>query len=1414
MSIEKLLEQLRSLDEKQQQEFLSGIQDLIDARYIDKSKVAELQKEMNLLLKENNLVRQQALVKFSRKEHQTIAYQLGKNLIDVFNGKKGISSIPVWAAQLFVESIARKDPSNLNPFQKKVYILSEYGDVLTAPNLKTGLALAFEKVAHQLKGDVRQGVEVEGEYQDINNKKALGIAQTQANVKKQSTEDQASVVLQQQKIIKQVIQKELKETVKASMDTLKIACIMDEFTYFCFSPEAQLLQISPENWLDEVTEFAPDILFIESAWQGKDGLWKSKVSQNSAEVINLIKFCKLNGIKTMFWNKEDPVHFGTFVDVAKQVDVVFTTDIDCIGRYKAHVGHDQVYLMPFAAQPKTHNPIEKYERKDAFNFAGSFYLKYPERQRDFVNLTAVATKFRDLEIYDRNFNNPHPHYTFPEQYQKYILGRLEPHEIDKAYKGYVYGINMNTIKQSQSMFARRVFEMLASNTIVLSNYSRGVCNFFGDLVLCSDNPTELERQLNRIVHDQNLVDKFKLLGLRKVLSEHTYEDRLGYIANKLKIKVTNKENCVAVFAVAENDEQLKAIIDNFVAQTYEHKKLFIYNPNSLEIETSSEVHSFNHLNQIDVLIQEHEITHLTFFNPAHLYTKDYLFDMMLNFRYLKYTDIQCVTKDAHYTFDHKLSLISGKEYLEVQHVVLDRSVLKIVDPDVSLLIESFVDNVNGRQPIPAMAVDRFSFIVGGKACDAEVIKHVMVDIQDLDTGVELKQNLLPYAENISAMNPNEGEVQSFEVDYLAKTVVSPYTAIRVDCSENHFKVHSKLAKDEYKYLTLLKHIKKISENISLLVNADTKADVQFAIEFYDVKANKIGFEMFEINRMYQVQLPANTKHFNVSLRMKGSGSVNLQEVIYTIHPQTKKQVNDSSLVTLDAEVFKNQLVKGSSSQIQFAGNQGQLVIKTTLPPAKHAYMYMKKVYTREELNLVLNSEFELFAKTTAEDVRIVFEFQDANHQKISHSMNPILGGHALAIPMECVYVRIGLKVVGSGVTEIERLSLGVVKNPVNNFIPKSTTLVVAKQYPAYDDLYKYGFLHARVKAYKKANQLVDVFKLTNDAAKFGFSEFEGVDVLSYDHEMLDKLLASGIYKKVCLHLMDNKMWEVVRKYQDTVQVLIWVHGAEIRSWSRRAYEAARLGEVEATRQHRLGLQRKAFWVNLIKNELHANTQFIFVSKYFLNESEEDLGIRFPANQTHIIHNFIDTTLFNYIPKDASQRFKVLSIRPYANLGYANDLTVKMILELSKHADFNKFSFTICGDGELFDETTAPLKQFSNVKLLKGFLTQHQIAELHKEHGVFLVPTRIDSQGVSRDEAMSSGLVVITNNVSAVPEFVDNDCGILVPPEDSIAMANALIGLAYSANKFKKLSEKARNRVLSQSAYSETLAKELNLVSVN
>lgn len=161
---------------------------------------------------------------------------------------------------------------------------------------------------------------------------------------------------------------------------------------------------------------------------------------------------------------------------ARCADFVFTTDIDCIKKYKNALGHDRVFFLHFAAQPQVHNPIEKHERKDKFCFAGAYYHKYPNRAKTFDAFAEVFMQTKGLDIYDRNYNAPKPEFTFPSKYNQCILGCLDPGEIDMAYKGYNFGINMNSVEQSQTMFARRIFELLASNTVIVGNYSRGVKN--------------------------------------------------------------------------------------------------------------------------------------------------------------------------------------------------------------------------------------------------------------------------------------------------------------------------------------------------------------------------------------------------------------------------------------------------------------------------------------------------------------------------------------------------------------------------------------------------------------------------------------------------------------------------------------------------------------------------------------------------------------------------------------------------------------------------------------------------------------------------------------------------------------------------------------------------------------------------
>jgi glycosyltransferase involved in cell wall biosynthesis len=138
-------------------------------------------------------------------------------------------------------------------------------------------------------------------------------------------------------------------------------------------------------------------------------------------------------------------------------------------------------------------------------------------------------------------------------------------------------------------------------------------------------------------------------------------------------------------------------------------------------------------------------------------------------------------------------------------------------------------------------------------------------------------------------------------------------------------------------------------------------------------------------------------------------------------------------------------------------------------------------------------------------------------------------------------------------------------------------------------------------------------------------------------------------------------------------------------------------------------------------------------------------------------------------------------------------------------------FRIIGDGPLFDETVRPLRGLDNVVLEKRFLTQREIADIHTKYGIFLVPTRMDSQGVSRDEAMSSGLVPVTNAVAAIPEFVDSDCGRLAPAEDAEGLARAIIELYEQPETFLHLSSAAAARVRRQSDIKLMIEKELKLL---
>lgn len=365
------------------------------------------------------------------------------------------------------------------------------------------------------------------------------------------------------------------------VEHLKIACVLDEFTHECFRQDTNLFPISPSNWKEEIKQAQPDFLFVESCWFGNNNQWGSLMYGNSYnapnqmhELAKVVEYCKKEGIPTVFWSKEDPVHYDKFAPTAKLFDYVFTTDVNMVENYQKDYGIDAEPLC-FFCQPAVHNPLEVIPRKNKAAFAGSYYSTKKERCADFdVLINALKKANVDYDIFDRCLHRKESNLKFPERYKQNVVGYLEPSEMWKAYKGYKYTININSVKQSPTMFARRVYESLASGTPVVSNYSKGVVEQFGDIVCASDDPDEIVSFLDKM-QDESEYRKVVDRGVREVLSKHTVADRLKQICNRIGIAITDHLPNVHLVANVSNIKEAEHAYTVFTNQTYRNKQLVV-----------------------------------------------------------------------------------------------------------------------------------------------------------------------------------------------------------------------------------------------------------------------------------------------------------------------------------------------------------------------------------------------------------------------------------------------------------------------------------------------------------------------------------------------------------------------------------------------------------------------------------------------------------------------------------------------------------------------------------------------------------------------------------------------------------------------------------------------------------------------
>jgi L-malate glycosyltransferase len=177
----------------------------------------------------------------------------------------------------------------------------------------------------------------------------------------------------------------------------------------------------------------------------------------------------------------------------------------------------------------------------------------------------------------------------------------------------------------------------------------------------------------------------------------------------------------------------------------------------------------------------------------------------------------------------------------------------------------------------------------------------------------------------------------------------------------------------------------------------------------------------------------------------------------------------------------------------------------------------------------------------------------------------------------------------------------------------------------------------------------------------------------------------------------------------------------------------------------------------------------------------------------VVPNFVDAHRFRPATRSARAHGPTLvhmsNFRPVKR----TSVLVELLARVREHVDARML---LIGDGP---ERRALAEAFARAGLGRQvrFLGMVQDpAPWLREGDVFVLPSAMESFGLSALEAMASGLPVVASRVGGVPEVVDDGVtGLLVEPESTVAFAEAATALLLSRERREAMAHAGRARAV-------------------
>jgi spore maturation protein CgeB len=326
---------------------------------------------------------------------------------------------------------------------------------------------------------------------------------------------------------------------------LKIALVADEATRLALRHECEVAHLTPWHYRHVFKNWKPDLLLVESAWQGRWNSWKYRIAaypdhphRSNRRLQNMVSTAKELGIPCIFWSKEDGVHFERFAASASLFDAIFTVDVNCLPRYRKLVGKDvPVDVLMFAVQPAMHHPNSAAVGADARGcFLGSYSRHIHPRRRERQEMLFEAAGKTGLVVYDRNSNRPSRIYRYPRMPGLEVRGRVPHKKTAATYATHRFALNVNTVDDSPTMFSRRLIEIMASGGMAVTTHALAVEHLFPGLCHVVDTTDEAQVLFERLREGWSLQDREMVrAACDHVHRHHTWAHRLPQIVDAARL---------------------------------------------------------------------------------------------------------------------------------------------------------------------------------------------------------------------------------------------------------------------------------------------------------------------------------------------------------------------------------------------------------------------------------------------------------------------------------------------------------------------------------------------------------------------------------------------------------------------------------------------------------------------------------------------------------------------------------------------------------------------------------------------------------------------------------------------------------------------------------------------------------------